>query len=163
MNRTERNLWASARTLPDLAELTAQWLEGRIKSQPGYADGWGPDEETLPHVPVLAAANRAGFLTCNSQSADGRLEAWVTGFVSDEALARLRVACGWSSLILSGRRGREHFGDCHSRLSARAIRLEYPGDCLAEAWLVTIVDPEPGRNDLLWPALAKFAGLVRSS
>jgi hypothetical protein len=29
MNRADRKLWAQARTLADLGELTAQWLEGR--------------------------------------------------------------------------------------------------------------------------------------
>lgn len=57
--------WESARSLADLGELTARWLEGTIPAEPGY-DG-GPDEETLPLVPVLATLNRAGFVTTGSQ------------------------------------------------------------------------------------------------
>jgi hypothetical protein len=67
VNRHDRKLWAQARTLADLGELTAQWLECRINSQPAYAPGCGPDPETGELIPVLAAANRAGFLTDCSQ------------------------------------------------------------------------------------------------
>jgi hypothetical protein len=59
--------WRSARTLADLGELTAQWLEGTIPAEPGYCGG--PDEETVPLVPVLATLNRAGFVTTGSQPA----------------------------------------------------------------------------------------------
>jgi hypothetical protein len=57
--------WADARTLPDLGRLVAGWLEGSIPTQPGYHGG--PAEETAPLVPVLAAANRAGYVTYTSQ------------------------------------------------------------------------------------------------
>jgi hypothetical protein len=43
------------------ASLTAQWLEGEIRSEPRYFSR--PDAETAPLIPVLAACNRAGFLT----------------------------------------------------------------------------------------------------
>lgn len=36
--------WRQARSLPELGELTALWLEGAITSQPGYAPGYGPDQ-----------------------------------------------------------------------------------------------------------------------
>lgn len=61
MNRA----WKNARTLGDLCELTARWLEGTIPDQPGC--NAGPDPETQPLVPALAALNRAGFLTRGSQ------------------------------------------------------------------------------------------------
>ena len=67
MPRADRKLWAEARTLADLGQLTACWLEGRIGSQPGYTPNCGPDEETRELMPQLAAANRAGYLTWNSQ------------------------------------------------------------------------------------------------
>lgn len=73
MSAADRLAWRSARTLADLGELTAQWLEGSIASQPGYGAGCGPDPETLPLVPVLAELNRAGFVTSGSQPAfDGK-------------------------------------------------------------------------------------------
>ena len=51
MNRADRKLWAAARTLADLGELTARWLEGRIASQPGYAANYGPDQRRSPWCP----------------------------------------------------------------------------------------------------------------
>lgn len=63
----DRQLWASATSLRDVAELTAQWLEGTVSSQPGYRENWGPAEETIPIIEPLCAANRAGFLTDQSQ------------------------------------------------------------------------------------------------
>lgn len=62
----DKPAWAAARTLHDLCELTAQWLEGRIQSQPGY---FGPvDVDEAPYLrEALIALNRAGFLTYGSQ------------------------------------------------------------------------------------------------
>lgn len=63
----DRHRWKTARDLPDLAELTAQWLEGRIRSQPADEPYGPPDEETSQLILVLAALNRTGMLTCMSQ------------------------------------------------------------------------------------------------
>lgn len=73
MSRADRHRWRNARTLADLGERTAQWLEGRIGSQPGYEPGYGPDEETRDLVPVLARINRAGYVTTASQPGHGPL------------------------------------------------------------------------------------------
>ena len=62
-----RDPWASARTLAELGELTARWLEGAIPSVPGYTGE--PDPETAELTPVLARLNRAGFVTTCSQPA----------------------------------------------------------------------------------------------
>lgn len=59
--------WSQAGSLEDVAALTADWLEGSLTSQPGYVRGAGPDPETESLIPVLAAVNRAGFLTTCSQ------------------------------------------------------------------------------------------------
>lgn len=53
MSTQDAARWRGARTLGDLGELTAQWLEGTIGSVPGVMPGYGPDEETVPLVPVL--------------------------------------------------------------------------------------------------------------
>src|ERR1035438_8169724 len=94
MNRADRKRWASARTLPDLGELTALWLEGEIGKAPGYDDG--PAPETRDLIPVLAAANRAGFITSGSQpgslSEYSDQRAAVEGFAAPETLDRLRSA-----------------------------------------------------------------------
>lgn len=57
--------WQSARTLADLGQLTARWLEGDLADVPGYSGP--PDDETLPVVPMLARLNRAGYVTNGSQ------------------------------------------------------------------------------------------------
>jgi hypothetical protein len=210
MNRAGRKRWASARTLADLGELTALWLEGKIMSQPGYCDpdpgeNWGPDPETRSLVPVLAACNRAGFLTGSSQPGEPpepddqpwhgiAQRAGVTGFADDATLARLRRACEGTGLVLLARKasrwlasgrgairvtglpliplGRvagwlaRHTGTGFgARLPVRQLRNAWTGygECHAdgiravcEAWQVTVVDPDWGRNDRLWYALAAF-------
>ena len=88
--------WAEAKTIVELGELGALWLEGEIPSQPGYTEDCGPDEETEHLIPVLARLNRRGFFTCGSQPGIagelvGRWEQWwqraaVDGFVADPDL-----------------------------------------------------------------------------
>jgi hypothetical protein len=104
-SRREAEMWASTKTFTDVCELTAQWLEGRIASQPGYC---GPvDVDQAPHLKsALIALNRAKFLTNDSQEGfDG--EGWggrywiqlaaVTGFAEDDTL-------DWLERVLSGTR-----------------------------------------------------------
>ena len=67
MSRSERRRWHSARTLTDLGELMALWLEGKIASRPGYMPRYGPDDETEHLVPALASLCRAGYVTTCSQ------------------------------------------------------------------------------------------------
>lgn len=188
MNRADRRLWTSARTLADLGELTAQWLEGVIAAVPGYCGG--PAEETASLVPVLAAANRAGFVTDSSQpggSGPGwQQRAAVQGFADDATLERLREACtGHPEIyaivnraprwfIRSGTAtpvtrcsGRDvtRFG---ARLSCGHLSDAWTGygECsddavqaVCDAWQVTLVDTEWGREDSpLWAALERFAG-----
>ena len=95
MSRQDRDLWASARTLADLGDLTARWLEGRIASQPGYD---GPcDVEDPALVPLLARLNRAGFVTTGSQIGEAgpgyEQRAAVDGFASAELARRLYNTC----------------------------------------------------------------------
>jgi len=42
MSRCDRRAWEQARTLLELGELVARWLEGDIASQPGYMPDCGP-------------------------------------------------------------------------------------------------------------------------
>jgi hypothetical protein len=67
MSSLDRKLWRATENLHDIGQLTALWLEGMIASQPGYEPGCGPDEETHALIPVLARANRAGYVTECSQ------------------------------------------------------------------------------------------------
>ncbi|MEW1551298.1 DUF6919 domain-containing protein [Streptomyces tsukubensis] len=93
--------WKTAETLSDLGDLMAEWLEGTISSWPGYARGYGPEEETRDLIPALAAACRAGYVTTCSQPGQDRVtgmdglpweqRAAVEGFVRDRDLLRALV------------------------------------------------------------------------
>lgn len=86
-------IWHDARSIGDLGEAMAWWLEGHVAARPGYAQGEPsrPDEETAHLVPVLARLNRNGYVTTDSQpgedvtAADGRpwvQRAAVQGWIS---------------------------------------------------------------------------------
>ncbi|MFF9733693.1 DUF6919 domain-containing protein [Streptomyces albidoflavus] len=101
MSRTDRRAWKSARTIDDLGELMARWLEGTIQSRPGYAARYGPEDETTALVPSLAALCRAGAITTGSQpgltgpGVNGgwwTQRAWVDLVVTDRALLDRLVA-----------------------------------------------------------------------
>ncbi|MFC9602465.1 DUF6919 domain-containing protein [Streptomyces niveus] len=95
MSLRDRKRWRAPQSAAGLGQPMALWLEGTIRSWPGYAPNWGPDEETAHLVPTLAALNRAGFVTVGSQpgqagtGVDGQWweqRAAVEGYVSDRAL-----------------------------------------------------------------------------
>jgi hypothetical protein len=172
-------LWRGARTLADLGELTARWLEGAVGSVPGTMPGYGPDEETVPLAPVLAAANRAGFVTNFSQPGEDD-NGWVQraavyGFASAATFRAITAAAADADLVITAARadaavcatrivvtidsGREHtwVGDAWSREEI----LDSYGPCcdpaaveaLCRAWQVTLIDPQWARNDHLWAVL----------
>jgi hypothetical protein len=179
MTAQDAALWRGARTLADLGELTARWLEGSVASVPGTVPGYGPDEETGPLVPVLAAANRAGFVTNFSQPGvddNGWVQrAAVYGFAGAATFLAIAAAAADADLTIIAARadgpaldtrivvttdnGREHtwVGDSWSRAE---IQDGY-GDCcspaavgaLCRAWQITLIDPEWARNDHLWAVL----------
>ncbi|MEV6726882.1 hypothetical protein AB0M94_38930 [Streptomyces xanthochromogenes] len=110
MSRADRNRWASARTVADVGELMALWLEGWIGSRPGYTARYGPGQETTHLVPVLAAMCRSGWITTQSQPGsagtgkDGRRweqRAAVEVAVTDPSLLRrlTRAAHGAGMLV----------------------------------------------------------------
>ncbi|MFY1599832.1 DUF6919 domain-containing protein [Micromonospora sp. WMMD737] len=163
--------WATAANLLELGELTARWLTGELDETPTY--GGSPDEETGPLIPLLAAVNRAGFLTGFSQPGDTddgwRQRAAVCGYCDDATLDQLIAAFTPTDLVLlheytdsgirlpvtlasgaaytwvGGSPGVEHWDD---QCSPAAVRE------LATSWYVTLVDPVWGRDDQLWPTLA---------
>lgn len=175
--------WAQAKTIAELGELGALWLEGEIPSQPGYERMCGPDTETTHLVPVLARLNRAGFFTNGSQPGVAD-EQWgqraaVEGFVADP-LVLARILCASPELrciVHDGAswwrndyrpavpvtqvdgQGCTRFG---ARLSRRYLRFLYGEtgalDALYGAWQVTIVDEVWGRDDALWPTLDRALG-----
>jgi hypothetical protein len=93
MSEADGDRWASARTLADVGEMTARWLEGEIASQPGYC---GPsDIEDPALVPLLARLNRAGFVTTGSQIGEsgwGHGGAWWEQCAAVEGFADARMA-----------------------------------------------------------------------
>lgn len=158
MRRRDAERWYAARTLADLGELTAQWLEGDLASQPGYAANCGPDDETGHLVPVLAAANRAGYLTNSSQpgvpdeigydDATWCQRAGVTGFAEPVLAQRIHDVCTAAGLTVhlyspAVRRGGRHGSTVTTRagqpvtgfgrrLPRRLIRFLYE-DCHQDA------------------------------
>jgi len=104
MSNADRQAWQSARTLGDLGELTARWLEGSVASVPGYC--CRPAEETEHLVPVLAKLNRTGFVTTGSQPGEvfgvddlGRHRAAVEGFASWAVAEAIETAAVHADLI----------------------------------------------------------------
>jgi hypothetical protein len=114
MSRADRRAWQQATTLAELGELTARWLEGSIKSRPGYMPRCGPDPETTDLIPVLARLNRAGYVTEGSQPGEGPVEGWdgqqwsqragVSGFCDDATLARIREAVEPAGMVVIAHR-----------------------------------------------------------
>lgn len=92
------HIWRDARSIGDLGGAMAGWLEGRIAAHPGCSAG--PDDETLPLVPVLARLNRRGYVTTMSQpgylgmAEDGRpweQRACVEGWIATDDPLLLRT------------------------------------------------------------------------
>jgi hypothetical protein len=159
----DREVWAQARTLDDLGELTAQWLEGRIDSQPGYYGPVDVDEDLSPGMTeALAACNRAGFLTHSSQagSVDYDQQADVVGFATPQTAARIAAGLDGSEyrhaeLPVRGRFERSS-PDAHLgwHLTSAEVGDMYDGvgpdavDAVREATQVSVYDPVTGRNTL---------------
>lgn len=174
----ERAQWAKARTLADLADLTAAWLEGAIGYQPGYYGG--PADETKPLIPYLAAMNRAGFLTESSQPATAvrrgdELDqcAYVSGFATADAAAKIKQAAfaqGWiviASQLWNGnttqvavtRDPELGYVTFAGTLPADYIDEYYAEDCpnvldaLRSAWQVAVINPHWGYNHCMFGVL----------
>jgi hypothetical protein len=172
--------WRAARTFEELCALGARFVEGELARFPG----WGAptlDLESVPLVPVLAAANRAGWLTLCSQP--GRADAargveqraFVAGFASDgveRAIGRARLAQGLAARVQ--RRGDPALPEVAlTRVEGvpRVVSGHDPFEaelaCFADALapelleelgrrpIVTAWDDRWGRDDALWPELAR--------
>ncbi|MEU2859903.1 hypothetical protein ABZ672_16190 [Streptomyces mirabilis] len=170
-------LWRSARTLDDLGQLTAQWLEGRITYLPGYCAP-SPDGETAPLVPYLAEANRHGYVTDFSQPGltypDGDAQrAAVSGFCTEDFAERITAAVLRTDLLaIVTPPGRDNptsipvtidDGEAFTWVGGASdgdtIAAHYGDDCpraldaLLSAWQVAVLDPVWGREGLLWEEL----------
>jgi len=181
MDNTDDLTWATARTLDQLGELTARWLEGTVAE---HANGHDvPDEETAPLVPTLIAINRAGVFTDFSQPGqpwdDGSAQrAALTGWCNEETRSRLAAVIGPTELILLAEQGvsgvqipvtydvGEPFTWVGGALDADYLPDSYPEvhpdgiAAMAVNWHVTVIDPVWGRSDLLWPTVATALGIT---
>jgi hypothetical protein len=179
----DRLLWREPVTVAQLGELMAQWLEGLITYQPGYAAAT-PDAETDDLVEVLATVNRAGLLTTFSQpgvppKGGGAQRAAVDGFCTEQVADRLRsVTLGTDLVTLVLAPG--YHSDLQVAVTIQDgqectwlgrgmgvddIHLYYANDvseaglqALYGAWQLHIIDPVWGRNNVLWTVLRQFAG-----
>jgi hypothetical protein len=182
-------IWSDARSIGDLGGAMAGWLEGRVASWPGCSAG--PDEETLPLVPVLARLNRRGYVTTMSQPGDGggtwtqraAVEGWIG--VTDPLLPRIVRAARTAGLIVSAygsgrsvgprrglaatRRGTETgitFGGRPGGLRA-APELSGVGrgarrELVRDGVFLAVIDPVWGRDDVLWSVLDQAIGYAHN-
>ncbi len=179
-----RTTWGKADSLADLTHLTEGWLRGDVREQPGYYGPVDVDEDDAPGITAaLIAANRAGYLTHNSQAGyDGqgrgrsarshfRQLAWVTGRARPDVAERLADAAraaGFNAQFLDKASpplpvtwvdGKPFTVDRYQS-AAEFGRVNYPGvgrgarTELVAARPLAITDPVPGRNTL-WPWLER--------
>ena len=172
------NAWRDARSIADLGQNMALWLEGRLPGWPGYDGPFGQEEENGARhlVPTLIAANRAGFVTVGSQPGETgngyRQRASVDGVVHDHSplLSRLLALQGQGLTVTRGWPKQQHviteqdgepfttFGGWRWRrdnvhyvwrgVGHRALR-----ELRDHGVVVHIYDPTWGRDNQLWPAL----------
>lgn len=172
----EEELWAAARTLRDYAALTAQWLEGRIATQPGYIGGVDVDEDMAPGLTeTLVLLNRFEIVTTESQA--GAVSTGPDNVRWAQVAAVLGLAtretAEWLSQQLAGTRFQtvispvrhasdgEFYGtpvtfrndDEYTWFGPVSDLMAIPVD--AEV-AVAIYDPAPGPNEL-WTALRTLA------
>ncbi|MEU7151211.1 hypothetical protein AB0B15_24770 [Streptomyces sp. NPDC045456] len=181
MSRTDRARWRSARTLADLGRLTADWWEGSVRSLPGHRAGHRPHPALAAHVPVLAAANRAGFLVATAQAgldtSRMRQKTAVQGFATDPDLVRRLVGAAenaglgvvlhdWYDAFYAEHTGgitvtrTPHgtgvFGQALGLEDIKALwpRLPHAVEAVVPALQITLADPDFSSSDLLWHMLA---------
>lgn len=172
------DLWRQAKTLEDLGELTARWIEGTLDYYPGYG---GPiDAETIPLQHLLAEFNRSGFVTTFSQPAAPLRKskggsygqrACVQGY-AQEVVAKRIAALGLYTdlLVLDFPPGDYTYGyqipitvtDFHPFTwcggyygdeELDELAEEYSPEAmsaLAGSWRVTVIDSKWGRKSYLW-------------
>jgi hypothetical protein len=86
-------LWRKAKTLEDVGEMTANWIEGTSNYHPDY---WANtvDEETIPLRSVLANFNRRGLVTDFSQPGKA---------LTDEGFAQRAAVSGYACESVANR------------------------------------------------------------
>jgi hypothetical protein len=183
----DRGAWRQAITLPAAGELTARWLEGHSEYQAGTFTA-SYDAETAPIAAGLAALNRDGLFTRESQpglrSAGLAQRQYVTGFCSADVAAELLALSTRSELVtvahapgeassaaipvtLDGGEVVTVLGSSENPVTEEQIQdwadetNETLALLLADSWYVEILDPLWGRDDVLLPAV--LDALTRAS
>jgi hypothetical protein len=174
-NQTDgERLWLGAKTLDELGELTARWIEGTLPYYPFYSGTIDPETEALQGK--LADFNRHGLVTTFSQPAepldeDGFAQrACVEGYAREELAKRLAALGLYTDLLVliypadvtwgyqipitlsefqpftwcGSNGGQEELDRIKDYLSEDAITS------LASAWKVVVIDLQWGREDYLW-------------
>ena len=180
----DKGAWRQATTFAAAGELTARWLEGHSEYQAAtFTVRY--DDETEPIAAELAALNRNGLFTKESQPglhSDGTSQrAYVTAFCSAEIAADLLVLSTRTELVtvahapgessnaaipvtLDGGEVVTVLGSSENPVDEEQIQdwADETNDTLAlllaDSWYVEILDPVWGRNDVLLPAV--FATLT---
>lgn len=109
VSRADLKRWQAARTLTDVGNLMADWIQGKITSRPGYC---GPTDLDLPEtlVPLFAGLCRAGFVTHQSQEGfsgygyDGEWwvqHAFAEAFTTEAVVDRLHETAPSRLLVIS--------------------------------------------------------------
>ncbi|MGX1163153.1 hypothetical protein FBY31_2803 [Arthrobacter sp. SLBN-100] len=175
----DRGAWRQATTLAAAGELTARWLEGSSEFQPATFTA-SFDAETAPIAVELAALNRSGLFTKESQpglrSAGLAQRQYVTGFCSAEIVAQLLALSTRSELVTVAHAPGESssaaipvtvdggevvtvLGSSENPVTEEQIQ-DWAGETndnlallLADSWYVEILDPAWGRDDVLLPAV----------
>lgn len=175
----DRGAWRQATTLAAAGELTARWLEGQSEFQPATFTATY-DDETAPIAVELAALNRNGLFTKESQpglrTADLAQRQYVTGFCSAESASELLALSTQSELVtvahapgessnaaipvtLDGGEVVTVLGSSENPVTEEQIQ-DWAGETndalallLADSWYVEILDPVWGRDDVLLPAV----------
>ncbi|HJV98497.1 MAG TPA: hypothetical protein VJ617_05330 [Arthrobacter sp.] len=179
-NLEDKGAWRQATTLDAAGELTARWLEGKSEYQPATFTA-RYDDETEPIAVELAALNRSGLFTKESQPGlqnEGTAQRqYVTGFCSAETAASVLALSTRSELVavahapgesssasipvtLDGGEVVTVLGSSENPVTEDQIRdwaeetNESLALLLADSWYVEILDPVWGRNEVLLPAVA---------
>jgi Domain of unknown function (DUF6919) len=167
--------WRDARTLADLGELTARWVEGKIPGHP--CNGNAPtDPETHEIAAYLARCNRAGLVTTFSQpgrghDAQGCAQRAALEALTTEAVARRigaltlytsLVVFLWPPGVSGGCQVPITVDEFHPFAWLGASSDDDDSEWLASgisasaeralcrAWRVQVIDPVWGRKRYLW-------------
>src|ERR671921_1652436 len=174
----DRGAWRQATTIAAAGELTARWLEGDSEFQPATFTA-SFDDETAPIAVGLAALNRNGLFTKESQpglQSHGLVQRqYVTGFCSAESAAELLALSTRSELVtvahapgessnaaipvtLDGGEVVTVLGSSENPVTEEQIQ-DWAGETnetlallLADSWYVEVLDPFWGRDGVLLPA-----------